>query len=99
MSMLPEWVVTVAIVALGWIFGSIFWAKGQSGRIDTLEATLNSRIDRVMDRVKNCEDKANQQGESWQRLDDRLQSMDSKLNRLMGRLGVPHRAGDLEESV
>jgi hypothetical protein len=85
--------VALLLAGGGWIFSSIVWAKGQSGRIDL----VNSRIDRLGDRVTGCENKANEQGEQWRRVDDRMQRMDSKLNRLMGRLGVPTRADDIEE--
>lgn len=86
--------IVVAIIGGGvtWAVASLVWAIRQSARIDL----TNSEILRLSDRIASCEDKADEMQTASKQLDDRLRSIDSKLSRLMGRLGMPVRAEDFE---
>lgn len=87
------------IALAGWIGASIFWASKQSGRIDAMKDLVASEFQRRDDRIAACERKAEEQGGAIIRIDDRTRTMDIKLSRIMGRLGVPHRAEDLDSET
>jgi len=78
------------------IAGGIFWASKQSGRIDAMKDLIASEFQRRDDRIAACELKANDQGNAIGRIDERTRTMDVKLSRIMGRLGVPYRSSDLD---
>lgn len=95
------------LVVAGWIGASIFWAARQSGRIDTLEKMHVNDLDSLRDsqrmqtarldqRIEACELQGRDQATAIRSIDDRTRVMDLKLSRIMGRLGVPHRAEDLD---
>lgn len=93
MQLDPNWTAIFLSLVGGfttWVVISGVWALRQSGRIDL----ANSEMQRLADRVKHCEDKAVEQQTNAVQLDNRLRSIDSKLSRLMGRLGMPVRSGD-----